>query len=42
MIVMAAAGNQVGVVTALASYGNCLAVAATGTGDSMWLGQRPG
>ena len=36
MIVMAAAGNQVGVVTAPASYDNCIAVAATGTGDSLW------
>ena len=33
MIVMAAAGNYVRIVTAPASYDNCLAVAATGPGD---------
>ncbi|MGE3287426.1 MAG: S8 family serine peptidase [Pseudonocardia sp.] len=42
MIVMAAAGNQVGVVTAPASYDNCLAVAATGTGDVPWSGSSRG
>ncbi|GAA0895897.1 S8 family peptidase [Pseudonocardia zijingensis] len=42
MIVMAAAGNHVGVVTAPASYDNCIAVAATGTGDSMWPGSSRG
>jgi len=42
MIVMAAAGNQVGVVTAPASYDNCLAVAATGTGDRPWSGSSRG
>jgi serine protease len=42
MIVMAAAGNQVGVVTAPASYDNCIAVAATGTGDSLWPGSSRG
>jgi serine protease len=36
MIVMAAAGNYVGIVTAPASYDNCLAVAATGPGDTLW------
>jgi subtilisin family serine protease len=36
MIVMAAAGNYVDVVTAPASYDNCLAVAATGPGDTLW------
>jgi len=42
MIVMAAAGNQVGIVTAPASYDNCLAVAATGTGDRPWSGSSRG
>jgi hypothetical protein len=42
MIVMAAAGNQVGIVTAPASYDNCLAVAATGTGDVPWSGSSHG
>jgi serine protease len=42
MIVMAAAGNQVGIVTAPASYDNCLAVAATGTGDVPWSGSSRG
>lgn len=42
MIVMAAAGNKVGVVTAPASYGNCLAVAATGPGDVRWSGSSRG
>jgi serine protease len=36
MIVMAAAGNYVEIVTAPASYDNCLAVAATGPGDTLW------
>jgi serine protease len=36
LIVMAAAGNYVDVVTAPASYDNCLAVAATGPGDTLW------
>jgi hypothetical protein len=36
MIVMAAAGNEVGIVVAPASYPNCLAVAATGVGDRPW------
>ena len=42
MIVMAAAGNQVRIVTAPASYANCLAVAATGPGDSRWDGSSRG
>ena len=42
MIVMAAAGNQVGVVTAPASYDNCIAVAATGPGDLPWAGSSRG
>ena len=42
MIVMAAAGNKVGIVTAPASYGNCLAVAATGPGDVRWDGSSRG
>ncbi|MGH3611135.1 MAG: S8 family peptidase [Pseudonocardia sp.] len=42
MIVMAAAGNQVGIVTAPASYDNCLAVAATSTGDVPWSGSSRG
>lgn len=36
MIVMAAAGNQVGFVTAPASYPNCIAVAATNADDTPW------
>jgi serine protease len=36
MIVMAAAGNYVEIVTAPASYDNCLAVAATGPSDVLW------
>jgi serine protease len=36
LIVMAAAGNYVDIVTAPASYDNCLAVAATGPGDVLW------
>lgn len=42
MIVMAAAGNQVGVVVAPASYDNCIAVAATGPGDRRWSGSSRG
>lgn len=42
MIVMAAAGNEVGIVTAPAYYDNCLAVAATGTGDVPWSGSSRG
>ena len=36
MIVMAAAGNNVRIVVAPASYANCLAVAATGPDDQPW------
>jgi subtilisin family serine protease len=36
MIVLAAAGNDVGIVVAPASYPNCLAVAATGADDHPW------
>ena len=42
IIVMAAAGNYVRFVTAPASYANCLAVAATGPGDSLWDGSSRG
>ncbi len=42
IIVMAAAGNHVRFVTAPASYDNCLAVAATGPGDSRWDGSSRG
>ena len=42
MIVMAAAGNQVRIVTAPAYYDNCLAVAATGPGDAPWDGSSRG
>jgi serine protease len=42
VIVMAAAGNFVGFVTAPASYDNCLAVAATGPNDSLWDGSSRG
>jgi serine protease len=42
MIVMAAAGNYVQVVTAPASYDNCLAVAATGPGDTLWVDSSRG
>jgi hypothetical protein len=35
-IVLAAAGNDVGVVVAPAAYPNCLAVAATGVDDQPW------
>jgi serine protease len=40
--VMAAAGNHVRLVTAPASFGNCLAVAATGPGDTRWDGSSRG
>jgi hypothetical protein len=36
IIVLAAAGNQVGIVVAPASYPNCLGVAATGVDDRPW------
>jgi hypothetical protein len=36
MIVVASAGNDVGIVVAPASYPNCLAVAATGADDRPW------
>ena len=42
MIVMAAAGNYVQIVTAPASYDNCLAVAATGPGDTLWADSSRG
>ncbi len=42
MIVMAAAGNQVGFVTAPASYGNCIAVAATSVDSKPWAGSSRG
>jgi serine protease len=42
MIVMAAAGNYVQIVTAPASYDNCLAVAATGPGDTLWVDSSRG
>jgi serine protease len=42
MIVMAAAGNYAGTVTAPASYDNCLAVAATGPGDTLWVDSSRG
>jgi subtilase family protein len=42
MIVMAAAGNNVGFVTAPASYDNCIAVAATGPGSKTWAGSSRG
>lgn len=42
MIIAAAAGNKVGFVVAPASYDNCLAVAATGFGDSLWEGSSRG
>lgn len=42
MVVMAAAGNQVGFVTAPASYGNCLAVAATTAAGTPWSGSSRG
>lgn len=42
MIVMAAAGNRVGVVVAPASYPDCIAVAATGIGDRTWPGSSRG
>lgn len=42
VIVMAAAGNKVGLVVAPASYENCIAVAATGLGDQPWPGSSHG
>ena len=42
MIAMAAAGNYVRIVTAPASYDNCLAVAATGPGDTLWADSSRG
>ncbi len=42
MIVMAAAGNYVGFVTAPASYPECLAVAATNVDDQPWSGSSRG
>jgi hypothetical protein len=42
IIVMAAAGNYVQIVTAPASYDNCLAVAATGPGDILWVDSSRG
>jgi serine protease len=42
MIVMAAAGNYVEIVVAPASYDNCLAVAATGPGDTPWVDSSRG
>ncbi|HEX2026520.1 MAG TPA: S8/S53 family peptidase [Nitriliruptorales bacterium] len=42
LIVMAAAGNKVGVVTAPASYSNCIAVAGVGIGHRLWEGSSRG
>lgn len=42
MIVMAAAGNFVGFVTAPASYDNCIAVAASTADDRAWSGSSRG
>jgi serine protease len=42
MVVLAAAGNQVGFVTAPASYDNCLAVAATTSASKPWDGSSRG
>ncbi|MGH8903054.1 MAG: S8 family peptidase [Egibacteraceae bacterium] len=42
MIVMAAAGNRVGLVVEPASYDNCIAVAAIGVGDIRWEGSSRG
>jgi hypothetical protein len=42
MIVMAAAGNKVRVVTAPASYDNCIAVAGVGVGNRLWQGSSRG
>src|SRR4029453_7402241 len=42
MIVMAAAGNYVRAGTAPASSANCLAVAATGPGDTLWVDSSRG
>ncbi|MCA1675754.1 MAG: S8 family serine peptidase, partial [Actinobacteria bacterium] len=42
MIVMAAAGNKVKLITAPASYDNCIAVAATCRDDTPWTGSSRG
>jgi hypothetical protein len=42
MIVLAAAGNQVGFVTAPACYDNCIAVAACGADGRPWAGSSHG
>lgn len=42
MIVMAAAGNHVGVVVEPASYDTCIAVGGTGIGDRLWEGSSRG
>jgi subtilisin family serine protease len=42
MIVMAAAGNDVGFVTAPASWPECLAIGATGITDDPWSGSSRG
>ncbi|HEU5149976.1 MAG TPA: S8 family serine peptidase [Iamia sp.] len=42
MIVMAAAGNHVRLITAPASYESCIAVAATGRDDTPWSGSSRG
>ncbi|MDH4076107.1 MAG: S8/S53 family peptidase [Acidimicrobiia bacterium] len=42
IIAMAAAGNQVGIVTAPASYPNCLGVAATTVHGTAWTGSSRG
>ena len=42
MIVLAAAGNQVGFVTAPACYDNCIAVAASGADGKPWAGSSHG
>jgi hypothetical protein len=42
LVVMAAAGNQVGFVTAPASYDNCLAVAASTAASTPWDGSSRG
>jgi hypothetical protein len=42
MIVLAAAGNQVGFVTAPASYDNCIAVAASDADGRPWAGSSHG
>ncbi len=42
MVVMAAAGNQVGFVTAPASYGNCLGIGASTAAGTPWSGSSRG